>query len=453
MIEFVRIDPEAKLAEMISSYQEMTGQTVLPGSPEMAFLGWLCSLLETVYAEINNAGNQNIPSTATGENLTRLSELFGFVERPQPTAAKTQVMFVLDDEETASQAITIPAGTICTDENQIIQFATDDAVTIPSGSRYIPANVTCTKTGAIGNGFYPHQITRVIGTFAMPLHCDNTMVSYGGTDALDDAAFRRMLKDSLNYSVAGPRKAYEYLAKSVLTEYSDVRIMPPIQHISKTLTFYNHKAFYGGAGINVGTIVIPDATLNTDYTVSYSDDLLVITAKSGGSLYNISTVAISFLQVSGNHVDIYAIDTRKVPVSSAVAITQGSELGQKIMTVCNSENARPMTDFVSIKTASEVQYDISLTYFIRSDCTKSASEVAGIVSDAIDRYRIWQSEKIGRDINPSKLTQILMSTGVLNRIVVTNPTYQRLTDGSDGYTPQFSSMRSYSVICGGVEDE
>ena len=72
---------------------------------------------------------------------------------------------------------------------------------------------------------------------------------------------------------------------------------------------------------------------------------------------------------------------------------------------------------------------------------------------AIDEYVAWQASRLGRDINPSKLTAILMGTGVLKRVVVTSPTFTRLSDGSNHTVPELAVVGTRTVTNGGVEDD
>ena len=74
------------------------------------------------------------------------------------------------------------------------------------------------------------------------------------------------------------------------------------------------------------------------------------------------------------------------------------------------------------------------------------------VADAVERYKAWQSEKLGRDINPSKLTEMVMETGV-KRVEIRQPAYTVLSDGSRGVVPDLAVIGSTTIINGGVEEE
>ena len=74
------------------------------------------------------------------------------------------------------------------------------------------------------------------------------------------------------------------------------------------------------------------------------------------------------------------------------------------------------------------------------------------VAAAVARYKAWQSEKLGRDINPSKLTEMVMETGV-KRVEIRQPAYTVLSDGSRGVVPDLAVIGSTTIINGGVEEE
>ena len=129
-----------------------------------------------------------------------------------------------------------------------------------------------------------------------------------------------------------------------------------------------------------------------------------------------------------------------------------SGIKTNIITACSADTVRPLTDSVSVDDPDTISYDIQFTYYIRSDAPQSASEIASIVSATCSEFEIWQSSKLGRDINPSKLMQMLMDTGVLARVDITTPTYAALNDGSDGNAPEYAHCTGSIITNGGVVD-
>ena len=128
---------------------------------------------------------------------------------------------------------------------------------------------------------------------------------------------------------------------------------------------------------------------------------------------------------------------------------------------CNADYVRPLTDHVLIEDPETVPYDIDLTYWVNSESTTSAAEVQSKVAEAIEKYRTWQSAKLGRDINPSKLYSFLMETGI-KRVELRSPAFTPLRDGKlalsqvyeyEETKPQLAVCNSVAIISGGYEDE
>ena len=113
--------------------------------------------------------------------------------------------------------------------------------------------------------------------------------------------------------------------------------------------------------------------------------------------------------------------------------------------ILNKDTVRPLTDQVQVKAPEPVSYDISLTYY--SDRGASESMVKDAVMQAITGYERWQSAKIGRDINPSRLIADVMSVPGVKRVIVTSPTFTKLTN------VQVAQAGTVTASLGGSEDE
>ena len=140
----------------------------------------------------------------------------------------------------------------------------------------------------------------------------------------------------------------------------------------------------------------------------------------------------------------------------AIANNAPASSGMKalILAACNEENVRPLTDHVQVADPTTVSYDITFTYYQSTESTKSALELAADISLAVQKYIEWQAAKLGRDINPSKLTQMLVDAGA-KRVVITSPTYTHLSDGrgTPVTAPQYAVVGTVTVTNGGYEDE
>ena len=132
-----------------------------------------------------------------------------------------------------------------------------------------------------------------------------------------------------------------------------------------------------------------------------------------------------------------------------------------ILAACNDENIRPLTDQVSVEDAEEVTYNITMTYYLSRDSTESAATIQAKVEDAVDEFIAWENARIGRDINPSKLNQLVIEAGA-KRTVITSPTYTVLRNGTvedpntadpEDYIPQLAKKGTVTLTNGGYEDE
>lgn len=99
------------------------------------------------------------------------------------------------------------------------------------------------------------------------------------------------------------------------------------------------------------------------------------------------------------------------------------EIMQEILTACSDRNVRPLTDFVQVVPVTPVDTSIEASYYIPND---DLSVMPNIVQ-ALEEYKVWQTEKIGRAINPDKLRNLLMNAGAA-RVEITSPTYQELAE-------------------------
>ena len=141
----------------------------------------------------------------------------------------------------------------------------------------------------------------------------------------------------------------------------------------------------------------------------------------------------------------------------------GEELKIAVEEACSQDKVRPQTDYVKAKDPAAVPYDIDLTYYLPSHSNVSAATFEAAVADAVERYKVWQGTKLGRDINPSKLYEFLMATGI-KRVEIRKPVFTKLRDGKlplgviydldDPTTvPQVATIGNTSIVNGGYEDE
>lgn len=449
--QFAETDTAPLVSEMIAAYETITGVTVRPASPERLFILWVADVIVQLRTMINYAANQNIPSRASGANLDALGELF--YDRDRPGAVPATCKMRVNISEVQNTAILIPKGTRFTDGGYTTLWDNTEDVYIPAGSTSAEIALVCETAGTGGNGYVAGQINTLVDISNVRYYssCANTTETDGGAEAATDEEYYALLRASEDaYSVAGPMGAYEYWAKSVSTNVADVKAIRPTEEIDKTLPLYAGHAFYGGEHIKLSTVRVYSAgsetslTEGTDYTASYTDNLLTITAMADGALASAENLRIKAVAEKAGHVDIFALMK-----DGSIATDTVKEL---ILAACSDETVRPLTDYVQVKDPGTVEYNVELTYYIQKGTETPATEIQTAVERAVEDFKTWQSARLGRDINPSKLISLLMQTGI-KRVVVTSPTFTELSDGGTGTAPEVAKCGTVQITNGGYEDE
>lgn len=124
----------------------------------------------------------------------------------------------------------------------------------------------------------------------------------------------------------------------------------------------------------------------------------------------------------------------------------GNELIEQVQKRLNENDIRPLTDNVSVAAPKMVEFDIQATYYIQSDKTATLGEIKREVELATENYILWQTSKMGRDINPSYFSAMLMESRI-KRIEITTPVFKQIPKGS------VAVIRNCNVTFGGMEDE
>ena len=119
---------------------------------------------------------------------------------------------------------------------------------------------------------------------------------------------------------------------------------------------------------------------------------------------------------------------------------------QKVQDYMDDNDIRPLTDQVTVGAPSTSIYNINITYYIGASDTSAVSTIQDDVAAAVSAYNIWQTEKIGRDINPSYLIKKIMEAGA-KRVAVTSPVFTAVDESTVAKTG------TVTVNYGGVESD
>lgn len=122
------------------------------------------------------------------------------------------------------------------------------------------------------------------------------------------------------------------------------------------------------------------------------------------------------------------------------------ELINIVTAYLNDPIRKKLTDRITVVGPDAVTFNINVEYWISYDNQKYEESIKAAVEQAVDDYVTWQTTKIGRNINPSKLYQLIMEAGA-NRCVVTYP--EQTTVDSD----ELAVLGTKTVTYGGLEYE
>lgn len=453
--QFVDTDSSALIAGLINSYEDITGHTVTPSSPDRLFISWVADVILKERISQNYTGNQNIPSRAEGKNLDALGEWLFSLKRKGKQAAKCTLEITITQAQ--ESVVIVPKGTKVTDQGgSLIWEITEDAI-IDIGKTKAEVMLQCATAGTIGNGYAPGQINTLVDVDNVQYFssCANITETDGGAEEqTDEEYYEAMRAVTASHSTAGAENSYIYWAKSVSTEIADVKAVCPKEEKEVMVPIYYNGdgiycAFLGGEGIDIDSVEVYNElftellSADSDYTLNYSDGLLKIALGADKSVET-NNLGVKLTKLKAGYVYIYALMN-----DGSIAT---DTIKNAIYDTCSALNVRPLTDCVKVMDAEIVPYDINFVYYTSEDSQLSAADIKEAVDNAVEEYAKWQSAKLGRDINPDKLRWLLYEAGI-KRVVITSPVFTSLRSGIGNSVPQIAKLNNKSYVNGGIEDE
>lgn len=141
------------------------------------------------------------------------------------------------------------------------------------------------------------------------------------------------------------------------------------------------------------------------------------------------------LSASPDVMDV-AIDSPSACVLDIYALMNGGEIPteEELALISDSfpDDVRPMTDLVTVKAPTQVEYGIELKYYCTLENAAQAIETVESAGGAIDQYNEWQVGALGRAINPDMLRRFILApsdgTSAVDRVEIVSPTYTALTN-------------------------
>lgn len=195
---------------------------------------------------------------------------------------------------------------------------------------------------------------------------------------------------SASCTVAGP-VGNDYLAGQIST------IVTPMTFVSGA---QNTTITTGGA----------DAESDPDFAdrIRLAPNSFSVAGPEKAYVYHAKSVSPAIIDVKVNsptpgEVDVYVLLTDgTLPTEDTL---------EQIEEHLSDENIRPLTDYVVVESPTASNYEIELHYWINQEDSSKAAQIQADVEAAVEQYRLWQQTKIGRDITPGKLLQLVFAAG------------------------------------------
>lgn len=258
--------------------------------------------------------------------------------------------------------VTIPKGTRATPDGKIY-FATTSDLVIKAGTLSGEVEAKATTAGGACNDYTVGSIRYIVDNVQYLGAVENVTKSAGGTDEESDDSLRERIRlVPESYSTAGCAEGYEYFAKSASANVGDVVVYSPVN----------------------------DTTLSEDDRQKGAGRVFIYVINADGTIPNAND-------------DIIA----------------------QVAAATTANDRRPLTDFVTVLPPERVEYSIKFTYYISEEDMGNSATIEKAIDDAVAEYIKWQSAKIGRDISPDKLRNLVYNAGA-SRIEITAPTFTTL---------------------------
>lgn len=103
------------------------------------------------------------------------------------------------------------------------------------------------------------------------------------------------------------------------------------------------------------------------------------------------------------------------------------EVLDEVAKICNAEKVRPLTDHVTVAAPTTISYQVDASYCISTEDKAQAEAIQKKVNEAVETYKNWQGAKLGRDLDPSKLCELMVRAGA-RKVSVNLPALTILAD-------------------------
>lgn len=196
---------------------------------------------------------------------------------------------------------------------------------------------------------------------------------------------------------------------------------------------YNTKVSYGGSdeedieSLRERIRLAPESFSNAGSEGAYRFHTL-------SAHQDITDVAV--LSDEAGIVDIYPLTKNGNPTQEIIDI---------VTEYLSDEKVRPLTDKVIVHEPERIDFTINANLILYLD--SDIDSVQKLVNEKLSNYKTEISSKLGKDIVPSQIIEILSSVYGVYKVDLVSPAYQQLNKN------QWANLTSFNIQLGGYADE
>lgn len=427
-----------------------------------AFIEPQSELFELGYADLDNVNGSFNPANWASMSDYQLEQLASTWNLERKVAIASQAIVTFYKKSVPTGIITIPAGTIVTtlrgdNSNSLTFYSTSDAVLDntkwnATTNRYeVDVVMTCSTTGSSTNIASSTIVNTSINTID---GCINKSASYGGTDVETNEALANRIAVASQGRVLGTIAGYQSLVNEIVG-ITDNAIV----------TAGDADAIRNTYGNEVDIVIVGDSPKSVIDEVSYSEQTKIVFSQqpvtSVNFVKNVTTGVVLPASAYTFIKDTSAPTYRSSRALDRITLDESSyfTIGDTIqISYITNGLVKETQDYLDLSANKIIGSNtlvregvvdlVNIAFTVKSNSTKSASEVETELTDAVFQY--INALQLGDPIEQSDIVFFLRSTfSYVDNIVVpfstlvirpTTPPYFTGT-ASDLYPSKFHVLR------------
>ena len=287
-LHYLTYDPDEIMVEMMQAYINEGGSVIRAGDEKEMLLRGVQNTIVMAFAGIDNALRMATLRYAVGEYLDRIGE-GRYCYRMEATKATAAVTITTG---ATGEAVTIPAGSLLTEDGQLL-YETDEDIILPGTAGSITAAITAELAGAKGNSLLQGAEMQFLTNFDGVLTVTCSTGATGGQNGEDDETYRARIRTfGLSAITTGPADQYRSAAMAVSSEIIDAA---PINGGGGTVNVYLLPASSTGTAALIAAV---EAALSEKDTRPLTDHVVVQLATQKSYTLNVKYSANSGLNTS-----------------------------------------------------------------------------------------------------------------------------------------------------------